>query len=105
MHGDDVASAGVTVSVDIISKANEILLELIKINIDKERDKAQAKDMKGKKPGLSGGEVSYKKLKTGGEIGMLPSFDKADFMFLIRTQAEKDFTGKARNMVLRSVRI
>ena len=84
MHGDDVASAGVTVSVDIISKANEILLELIKINIDMERDKAQAKAMKGKKPRLSGGEVSFKRLKEGGEIGMLPSFDKADFKELVK---------------------
>ena len=84
MHGDDVASAGVTVSVDIISKANEILLELIKINIDKERDKAQAKAMKGKKLKLSGGEVSFKRLKEGGEIGMLPSFDKADFKELVK---------------------
>ena len=88
MHGDDVASAGVTVSVDIISKANEILLELIKINIDKERDKAQAKAMKGKKPKLSGGEVSFKRLKEGGEIGMLPSFDKSDFKELVK-QAKK----------------
>ena len=34
MHGDDVASAGVTVTTDIIAKANEIILEIIKINMD-----------------------------------------------------------------------
>ena len=60
MHGDDVASAGVTVTTDIISKANEILLELIKINIDKDRQKAQNNTLKGKEIKLPGGEVSFK---------------------------------------------
>ena len=90
MHGDDVASAGVTVTTDIIAKANEIILEIIKINMDKEREKAQLKAMKGKKPKLSGGEVSFKKLKVGGEISMLPSFDKADFKELVSRAKKLD---------------
>ena len=90
MHGDDVASAGVTVTTDIIAKANEIILEIIKINMDKEREKAQIKAMKGKKPKLSGGEVSFKKLKVGGEISMLPSFDKADFKELVSRAKKLD---------------
>ena len=76
MHGDDVASAGVSVTTDMISKANEIILELIKIQIDKERENARVKALNEKDIKLSGGEVSYKKLKEGGEISMLPSFNK-----------------------------
>ena len=90
MHGDDVASAGVTVTTDIISKANEILLELIKINIDKDRQKAQSNALKGKEIKLPGGEVSFKKLKSGGEIGMLPSFDKADYKELVKRAKKLD---------------
>jgi hypothetical protein len=84
MHGDDVASAGVSMTTEVISKANEIILELIKINIDKERENARIKAMNGKEISLSGGEVSFKKLKAGGEISMLPSFDKEDFKELVK---------------------
>ena len=80
MHGDDVASAGVTVTTDIVSKANEIILEMIKIHIDKERQK----DPKGKKPKEYRGDVSLKKLRSGGEIGMLPSYSKEDFKELAK---------------------
>lgn len=38
MHGDDVASAGVEVTTQVVSKATEILMELLKIAIDKERE-------------------------------------------------------------------
>jgi hypothetical protein len=84
MHGDDVASAGVSMTTEVISKANEIILELIKINIDKERENARIKAMNGKEISLSGGEVSFKKLKSGGEISMLSSFDKEDFKELVK---------------------
>ncbi|MCR5019980.1 DUF3801 domain-containing protein [Ruminococcus sp.] len=80
MHGDDVASAGVTVTTDLISKANEIILEIIKINIDKERQK----EPKVKKAKEYRGDVSLKKLKSGGEIGMLPSYSKEDFKELAK---------------------
>ena len=80
MHGDDVASAGVTVTTDIVSKANEIILEIIKIHFDKERQKGP----KVKKPKEYRGDVSLKKLKSGGEIGMLPSYSKEDFKELAK---------------------
>ena len=84
MHGDDVASAGVTVTTDIVSKANEIILEIIKIHFDKERQKGP----KVKKPKEYRGDVSLKKLKSGGEIGMIPSYSKEDFKELAK-QAKK----------------
>ena len=84
MHGDDVASVGISVTSELISKASEVILEIIKINIDKERQKAQQKGMKDKKPKISGGEVSFKKLKEGGEISMLPSYSKEDFKELAK---------------------
>lgn len=90
MHGDDVASAGVSVTTEMISKANEIILELIKIQIDKERENARVKALNEKDVKLSGGEVSYKKLKSGGEISMLPSFNKDDFKELIKQAKRLD---------------
>jgi hypothetical protein len=80
MHGDDVASAGVTVTTDIVSKANEIILEMIKIHIDKERQKGP----KGKKHKEYRGDVSLNKLRSGGEIGMLPSYSSEDFKELAK---------------------
>ena len=35
MHGDDVASAGVSVSTQIVSKATEILLDMLKVAIER----------------------------------------------------------------------
>ena len=90
MHGDDVASAGVSVTTDMISKANEIILELIKIQIDKERENARVKALNEKDIKLSGGEVSYKKLKEGGEISMLPSFNKDDYKELVKQAKRLD---------------
>ena len=31
MHGDDVASAGVSITTEVLSKASEAILELIKV--------------------------------------------------------------------------
>ena len=90
MHGDDVASAGVSVTTELISKTTDVILEIIKIEIDKKRQKANEKALKGKDIKLSGGEVSIKKLKSGGEIGMLPSFDKADYKELVRRAKKLD---------------
>ncbi len=39
MHGDDVASAGVEVTTQIVSKATEIFMEMLKIAIEREREK------------------------------------------------------------------
>ncbi|UKI16707.1 MAG: hypothetical protein L6V87_02140 [Ruminococcus sp.] len=75
MHGDDVASAGVSVSTQIVSKATEILLDMLKVAIEKEREAARKKQSE-KQQVLSGGEVTYQKLKEGGEVTMLPSFAK-----------------------------
>ena len=90
MHGDDVASAGVSVTTELISKTTDVILEIIKIEIDKERQRANEKLQKIKANKLSGGEVSLKKLKSGGEIGMLPSFDKADYKELVKRAKKLD---------------
>lgn len=78
MHGDDVASAGVEVTTQVVSKATEILMELLKIAIEKEREANRLKQSE-KSEVLSGGEVTYQKLKEGGEVTMLPSFAKEDY--------------------------
>lgn len=78
MHGDDVASAGVEVTTQVISKATEILMDLLKIAIEKERE-AQRLKQSEKSEVMSGGEVTYQKLKEGGEVTMLPSFAKEDY--------------------------
>ncbi len=77
MHGDDVASAGVEVTTQIVSKATEIIMDLLKIAIERERE-GKRNDPNADKI-LSGGEVTYQKLKAGGEVTMIPSFDKNDY--------------------------
>ena len=37
MHGDDVASAGVTVTTEVISKTAELFFEMLKVAIERER--------------------------------------------------------------------
>ena len=85
MHGDDVASAGVEVTTQIVSKATEIFMEMLKIAIERER---AAKSEKSEV--LFGGEVTYQRLKEGGEVTMLPSFDKGDYKMLLRKAKEMD---------------
>ena len=89
MHGDDVASVGVSLTTEMISKANEVIFELIKISIDNERQRVQKKSSGGKDIDLPGGEVSLKRLKKGGEILVLPSFDKTDL---------KELTARAKQL-------
>ena len=95
MHGDDVASAGVEVSTQIVSKATELIMEMIKIAIDKEREANRFK--KSEKDGvmsggrrLPSGEVTYQKLKEGGEVTMLPSFAKEDYKAFLKRAREMD---------------
>ena len=73
MHGDDVASAGVEVATKIVSKNTELIMELLKILIDKERD-ALRKKQSLKVEVLSVGVVTYLKLLVCGDVKMLPSF-------------------------------
>ena len=89
MHGDDVASAGVSVSTQIVSKATEILLDMLKVAIEKEREAARKKQSE-KQQVLSGGEVTYQKLKEGGEVTMLPSFAKDDYGEFLKRAKEMD---------------
>ena len=89
MHGDDVASAGVSVSTQIVSKATEILMDLLKLAIEREREAARLKQSE-KQQVLSGGEVTYKKLKEGGEVAMLPSFAKDDYGEFLKRAKEMD---------------
>ena len=67
MHGDDVASAGVEVSTQVVSKATEILMELLKIAIEKEREANRLK------------QSEKAEVLSGGEVTMLPSFAKEDY--------------------------
>ena len=85
MHGDDVASAGVEVTTQIVSKATELFMEMLKIAIEREREKNRLSE---KTEVLSGGEVTYQRLKEGGEVTMLPSFAKEDYGELLK-QAKK----------------
>lgn len=89
MHGDDVASAGVTVTTQIVSKATEIILDMLKIAIEREREAKRLQQSENQQV-LSGGEVTYQKLKEGGEITMLPSFAKDDFGELIKRAKKMD---------------
>ena len=85
MHGDDVASAGVEVTTQIVSKATELFMEMLKIAIEREREKNR---LSGKSEVLSGGEVTYQRLKECGEVKMLPSFAKEDYGEFLK-QAKK----------------
>ena len=85
MHGDDVASAGVEVTTQIVSKATELFMEMLKIAIEREREKNRSSE---KSEVLSGGEVTYQRLKEGGEVTMLPSFAKEDYGEFLK-QAKK----------------
>lgn len=89
MHGDDVASAGVSVTTQIVSKATEIILDMLKIAIEREREEKRLQQSENQQV-LSGGEVTYQKLKEGGEIIMLPSFAKDDFGELIKRAKKMD---------------
>ncbi len=89
MHGDDVASAGVEVATKIVSKNTELIMELLKILIDKERDAARTKKSL-KTNELSGGEVAYRRLKEGGEVTMLPSFAKEDYKAFLKKAKAMD---------------
>ena len=89
MHGDDVASAGVEVATKIVSKNTELIMELLKVLIDKERDAVRKKQsLKGEV--LSGGEVTYQRLKEGGEVTMLPSFAKEDYKAFLKKAKAMD---------------
>ncbi len=88
MHGDDVASAGVEVSTQIVSKTTELIMEMIKIAIEKERGEKNAKFNSATV--LSGGEVTYRKLQEGGEVTMLPSFAKEDYKTFLKKAKAMD---------------
>lgn len=88
MHGDDVASAGVEVSTQIVSKTTELIMEMIKIAIEKERGEKNAK--LNSATVLSGGEVTYRKLQEGGEVTMLPSFAKEDYKTFLKKAKAMD---------------
>lgn len=93
MHGDDVASAGVEVSTQIVSKTTELIMEMIKVAIEKERNE---KGFNPKSAVLGGGrrlpsgEVTYQKLKEGGEVTMLPSFAKEDYKAFLKKAKAMD---------------
>ena len=89
MHGDDVASAGVEVTTQVVSKATEILMDILKIAIEREREAARLKKSE-KSEILSCGEVTYQKLKEGGEVTMLPSFAKEDYAEFLKKAKKLD---------------
>ncbi len=88
MHGDDVASAGVEVSTQIVSKTTELIMEMIKIAIEKERGEKNAK--LNSATVLSGGVVTYRKLQEGGEVTMLSSFAKEDYKTFLKKAKAMD---------------
>lgn len=90
MHGDDVASGGVNVATQFVSKATEIFMDLLKFAIEKEREFARLKQSEKQQSVLSGGEVTYQKLKEGGEVTMLPSFAKDDYAEFLKKTKEMD---------------
>ena len=60
-------------------------MEMLKIAIEREREKNRLSE---KSEVLSGGEVTYQRLKEGGEVTMLPSFAKEDYGEFLK-QAKK----------------
>ncbi len=78
MHGDDVASSMTSITTQTVSKATEVFLEILKVWMARERQR-KLQNPDDKSPDLSGGEVTYQRLKAGGEVSMLPSFSKEDF--------------------------
>lgn len=90
MHGDDVASAGVSMSTQIVSKSTEIFLDMLKCSIEREREKARLNQSENQQEILSGGEVTYQKLKEGGEVTMLPSFSKDDYGEFLKRAKQMD---------------
>ncbi len=88
MHGDDVASAGLSMTTEAVSKATEVFMELLKLAIERERNAKLNQGEKSK--GLSGGEVTYQRLKEGGEVTMLPSFAKEDYGELLKRAKKLD---------------
>ena len=88
MHGDDVASAGVSITTEVLSKTSEAILELIKVGIEKERYANRSSGNQSTE--LSGGEVTYRRLKEGGEITTLPNFPKEDYGEFLRRAKKAD---------------
>lgn len=95
MHGDDVASSGTGIATQVVSKAVEIFIELLKLKIEQERQrKMEMPD--DDTPDLSGGEVTYQRLKEGiasgrgGEISTITSFSKEDYKELVSRAEEID---------------
>ncbi len=83
MHGDDVASAGVEVTTKVVSQTTEIIMDILKLAIEREREQARLKKS-DKQQVLSGGEVTYRKLQEGGEVTSTYPFDKNDYGELIK---------------------
>ncbi len=88
MHGDDVASAGVSITTEVLSKTSEAILELIKVGIEKERYVKRSSGNQSK--GLSGGEVTLRRLKEGGEITTLPNFPNEDYGEFLKRAKKAD---------------
>ena len=83
MHGDDVASVGVEISAKVALQTTEILFDFLKIAIEKEREDKHLRQLKQSEV-VSGGEVTYQRLKEGGEVTMLSSFAKEDYVQLLK---------------------
>ena len=83
MHGDDVASAGVEVTTKVVSQTTEIIMDILKLAIEREREQARLKKS-DKQQVLSGGEVTYRKLQEGGEVTSTSPFDKNDYGELVK---------------------
>lgn len=77
MNSQNVAETYIAIATEVGTKSTDVLFELIKISMERERNAKLTSDKKPKIP--SGGEVAYQRLKEGGEVTMLPSFAKEDY--------------------------
>lgn len=94
MHGDDVASTGVNTAGQTVTKVVEILLAILKHRQEAKHQKKMQRlseaATSSQSSVLSGGEVTYRKLKEGGEITMLPSFAKSDYKEFLKQAKSLD---------------
>ena len=88
LHGDDVASSMTSITTTAVSKTTEIILDILKVAIERERQR-KVQNPHDNTPDLSGDETTYQRLKSGGELAKIEAFSKEDYANLIAKA--KDF--------------
>ena len=85
MIDENVAGASVSMATEVFTKSTDVLFELIRLSIER-----NARLSKERAKVLSGGEVTYQKLKAGGEVTMISSFAREDYDKLVRGAKKLD---------------